>query len=640
MLMNVTSARVDLKAAAAHAERGLERYAEPLSALYAETWPRRLLELAWRRLVDNSAHDSICGCSHDAVVSQVLLRYAEADQIATGLVSAVLARIGRSVPAGAWAVVNPSPVDRHDLVELDLVVPLDWTSVAVETGGHVIATQELQRDGGALGTFGVRGADVAAFLRRRRHGRELFGRQINTATVDAAAVPPSIVIGVDRVAEPPELDMEELLSAVQAAAEADPESTWQVLVVAADRRRVLALLPVPALGYASARAIDAWATTTEPIPDPVEVSERRLANGLVEAVVTDDGTIRLTGGGVTLPGVGRIVDGGDAGDSYNYGAPLDDRIIERPEAVDVDVVSHGPLRGELTVLRRYRWPRGLTSDASGRSEDTVETDILTAIELRAGEPFLRVRVAFDNGSRDHRVRFHIPLPAPVTGSAAEGQFAVVERDLVPEGGYGEVALGTFPAVGFVGVDGASILLDQVTEYEVVEGRELALTLSRSFGLISRNANPSREDPAGPEVAVPAAQLMGLRTFAFAIMPQAGRWSTATLAAAEAYRHPVAIVGGTGPAGSLPDPVGGLRIEGDGIVLSAVRRRPDGWLEVRVVNEAPIGVTATLHLAMGEARGADLLGRAGEALEVVDGSVRLDLASGEIRTVQLRPVDAA
>ena len=90
MLMNVISARVDLKVAAARAERRLERYAEPLAALHGTAWPARLLELAWRRLVENSAHDSICGCSHDEVVAQVIGRYAEAEQIATGLVTSVL----------------------------------------------------------------------------------------------------------------------------------------------------------------------------------------------------------------------------------------------------------------------------------------------------------------------------------------------------------------------------------------------------------------------------------------------------------------------------------------------------------------------------------------------------------------------
>src|SRR5690606_6378210 len=48
LLMGVASNRVDIKQAAARAERGLERLAEPLSALFlpAESWPGTLLDAA------------------------------------------------------------------------------------------------------------------------------------------------------------------------------------------------------------------------------------------------------------------------------------------------------------------------------------------------------------------------------------------------------------------------------------------------------------------------------------------------------------------------------------------------------------------------------------------------------------------
>jgi alpha-mannosidase len=158
---------------------------------------------------------------------------------------------------------------------------------------------------------------------------------------------------------------------------------------------------------------------------------------------------------------------------------------------------------------------------------------------------------------------------------------------------------------------------------------------RSFGLISRNANPYREDPAGPEIAIPTAQLLGARTFRFALMPHDGEWSTAgTLAAAERYRHPFVIVRGTGPAEAPGTSVTGLRIEGAGVVLSSLRRRGD-WLELRVVNESADARTARIHVPLDGARGADLLGRPGDSLAVdADGSA-LDLGAWEIRTTQLR-----
>ncbi len=636
MLMNVISARVDLKAAAARAERRLERYAEPLAALHGDAWPSRLLELAWRRLIENSAHDSICGCSHDEVVAQVINRYAEAEQIASGLVGSVLRRIAGSVPAGGWAVVNPSPVDRHELVELDLAVPATWPSVAVRVGDRVLPTQELVREGAVHGVVEVRGSDVAGFFRRRRHGRELLGRYINASEVEAAGTSPRIVVHVDRLAEPPELDVEELVGSIVAAAEARPDDVWEVTIEVTKRRRVLARLPAPALGYGWASELEGDTLAVEAIPHPVEGHDRTMRNGLVEVTVADDGTFRLTGGGVTLDGVGRIVEGGDAGDSYNYGPPAADRLVEQPDLVDIRSGASGPLRAELTIIRTYAWPRGLSADTRARSERTAETEVTTMLELRADEPFLRVSLAFDNDSSDHRVRFHIPLPAPVTGSAAEGQFAVVERGLEQEGGHGEMPLATFPALGFASVEGCSVLLDQVTEYEVIDGRQLALTVLRSFGLISRNSNPYREDPAGPEVEVPAAQLLGTRAYRFALLPHGGAWSEAgTPVAAERYRHPFLVVRGSGAADAPTAAVRGLAIDGEGVVLSAVRRRGD-WLEVRVVNQGGSRRRATLRLPADAAREADLLGRPGAPLDVARMAVTLDLDPWEIRTVQLRP----
>ena len=144
MLMGVSSARIDLRAASGRVERLLERYTEPLTALHGGPWPERLLELAWRRVVDNSAHDSICGCSHDVVVAQVLTRYAEAEQLGRGILNETGQRIATAVPLGSWAVVNPSPTTRTDLVTLDASVPADG-ELAFSQGGTAVPTQELSR---------------------------------------------------------------------------------------------------------------------------------------------------------------------------------------------------------------------------------------------------------------------------------------------------------------------------------------------------------------------------------------------------------------------------------------------------------------------------------------------------------------
>ena len=107
--MGVASNRVDVKQAAARAERSLERLAEPLSALFlpADAWPAPFLHVAWLLMIRNAAHDSICACSVDEVVDAVLHRYAEARHIGEGLADEALAALASSMADAGPVVVNP-----------------------------------------------------------------------------------------------------------------------------------------------------------------------------------------------------------------------------------------------------------------------------------------------------------------------------------------------------------------------------------------------------------------------------------------------------------------------------------------------------------------------------------------------------
>ncbi|HEY7132114.1 MAG TPA: hypothetical protein VH440_07665 [Candidatus Limnocylindrales bacterium] len=642
MLMNVTSARIDLKAAAGRAERALERHAEPIAALHAAAWPERLLELAWRRVVDNSAHDSICGCSQDAVVNQVLTRFAEAEQIGRGIVTAAVRPLAEAAPRGSAVVVNPSPFDRSDVVDLDLHVPAAWEAVDLDLpDGSRIGTQLVALPETVLRRLRLTGRQVPELFARRLHGRELFGHSLDGHLVRREGDVPELVLLMDDPAALPDFDVDALLDAVAAATADDPDEAWDVVVVQGDRRTLAASVPLPALGATVVRPVEATAGTAIVPADAVTVEARSLVNGLVRIEVGEDGTWSIAGGGSRLQGVGRIVDGGDFGDTYNYGPPAGDVLVEALSVVVVQPTEHGPVRGSLEIVGRYDWPVGLTPDGTGRSGVTAPAEVTTRLELRAGEPFVRVAVTFTNPSRDHRVRCHVPLPGPTDHSSAEGQFAVVDRGLTAEAGHGEVPTPTFPAHGFVHAAGVTILLEHVTEYELVEGRELALTVLRSTGLISRNENPFREDPAGPEVPVPAAQLLGPWRFGFAILPHPGSWADPevdALGAADRFRLPAIVAAGRGPVDVPARMTTGLRVDGQGVVLSALRRR-GAELELRLVAETPEPTEATIGIPSGisSARDVDLLGRPGSERAVEpDGRLRVPLKAWEIRTIRVAP----
>jgi alpha-mannosidase len=273
-------------------------------------------------------------------------------------------------------------------------------------------------------------------------------------------------------------------------------------------------------------------------------------------------------------------------------------LVDRPESVRVEWLESGPVRASLVVRRTYAWHPGHI------------VDLATHVELRAGEPFARLRVTFDNPAEDQRVRLHVPLPQRASHSYAEGQYAVVERGLVAEGGHGELPLPTFPASSFVSAGGVALLLEHVSEYEVIEGRELALTVLRSTGWISRNTNPYREEPAGPELAIPDAQMRGHHSFSFGLYPHEGVHPGAdVIEQAERYRLPFLTAEGAGDAGELAE-AEGIALEASGVVLTALRRTDD-LLEARVANETA------------------------EPAAVRFGEERLELRPWEIRTVVLR-----
>jgi alpha-mannosidase len=340
-----------------------------------------------------------------------------------------------------------------------------------------------------------------------------------------------------------------------------------------------------------------------------------------------------------LDGVGRLVDGGDCGDSYNFGPPAGDLLVEEPEVVSVRVVEQGPVRGVLEIDRRFAWPARLAADGS-RSAQLEPVVVRTRVELLAGEPFARLHLTWQNRSSDHRLRLHVPLGRPSTTSNAEGQFAVVDRGMRPEAGTaGEYPIPTYPASGFVDAGGAGVLLTRATEYELLEDGQLALTILRAVGMLSRNVHPYRDEPAGPQLETPTAQCLGPAEVSLAVMPHVGSWHDADLvAAAECYRHPLVHRPGTGTGGDGLTRAGeGLSVRGRGVAMTSLRRRGD-WLELRLVAETPTETTALVGGAgapVTAARLCDLLGRAGETMPVHDGVLSLPMRAWQIRTIQLR-----
>jgi hypothetical protein len=562
ILMGVLSNRVDVKLLASQTERAIERRAEPYGALLADpaSYPDSLLRLAWREIIRNAAHDSICACSVDETVDAVLHRFQEARQIANGLAQRSLDAFARSLAERGVVVVNPTSRVRSGLVE---------AIVAGEEFND--ATMQLIEQRGALPDSMVLDAESMRSILSVIQGNRID----DNAWVHAAELTDhgdelalDVTIGTYEVAG---VDLAESRQVLLALLAARPELQTRVTLSQPTIRRVVGLVRDVA-GYG-------WAPFAPVAPqNPVSApSSTEITNGLASLVVDEStGTFALNG----VAGFGRLVDVGDLGDSYNYSPPLQDSCVDRPESVNVEILESGPLRARVAIKSRYAWPERI-DEFSQQRVGSVGVDVRTVLELRADDPVVRVETTFVNPARDHRLRVHLPLAHGAKTSRAECIFTVVERELTAEGRSEEFGLPTFPSRRFVQAGGLSVAHEGLHEFELVdirdgEAHELALTLVRSTGMLSRLGMAYRPLPAGPLTPVDGLQMVGsaiVSRYALCV------GEIDPYAMADDFLVPFDAVGA--PGGGTRASVG-CSLDVRGAQVSMVRR-VEGVLEVRVFN---------------------------------------------------------
>jgi alpha-mannosidase len=193
VLRGVNSARIYLKQANERAETRLlsiETAAALRTLRERAPYPSADLRLAWRDLLRNHPHDSICGCSCDEVHRDMLVRYEQLDR--------TLDVVEREALGVGGALVNTLPFRRLRAVEGD-VFELDGfcgrrseplavrgPRVELEPVAEMLAFED-EPDGGDLYTFCPSGsATTARLVSSRREGNrqvvehELPGLRIET----------------------------------------------------------------------------------------------------------------------------------------------------------------------------------------------------------------------------------------------------------------------------------------------------------------------------------------------------------------------------------------------------------------------------------------------------------------------------
>ncbi|MBC8460253.1 MAG: hypothetical protein H8D67_19890, partial [Deltaproteobacteria bacterium] len=173
ILAGTLSSRMYLKQENEKSQTLLEKYAEPASAVawalgndlffrmsakpsresgavrakkHKKEYPAEYLRYAWKLLMQNHPHDSICGCSIDQVHAEMMPRFAQVQQIGEELTDRALSFVARKVHTTEDAnlvVFNPLNYDRTEVIAATVEFPL---GPATRSGTHPIIEQAQGTD--------------------------------------------------------------------------------------------------------------------------------------------------------------------------------------------------------------------------------------------------------------------------------------------------------------------------------------------------------------------------------------------------------------------------------------------------------------------------------------------------------------
>ncbi|HEY9773450.1 MAG TPA: hypothetical protein V6C81_06540 [Planktothrix sp.] len=616
LLQGVLSSRLYLKRANRRAEHRLMRVCEPLYTVLnltgGFTYPEPELRYAWKLLLKNHPHDSICGCSIDEVHTEMIYRFHKLHQELNAL-------DGRA----AEHLLGPGTAG---------VLP------RVALGESIVVTPD--RAAKAFQLFNLSGEQVSC-----------------PVLVSWAEDPASKVALPSNKNDHIQLVSKERQPMIFSSAGREPDVRTVDL-----RKAWIWAEKVPPLGSVQFEMnADSAGSETDSVPY-VTVEKDRISNGLLSVESEPDGDLIVTAHGVRgqsqVYRLGhRLFDCGDCGDTYNYDPLPDDEPIQGEASRGSGAWSRGPLVGSLVLNYKINIPSGLTDEGDSTEPDlthfsrarrTLPHIITTEISLRRGVPIVFFDTRWVNKSTDHRLEVQFDTGLMVAETFSENHFAVVRRPHqqrlteLPVAKGCEAPPDTFPCQRFFIANSQLFLNSGLPEYRV-NGTTVATTILRAVSQLSRPRLMTRGAGAGPPVATPEANCLGLNEVRYGWAPLQAHSDHEQLAQAyslaELFEGPLWSIATQAESASEAKPM--LSCNNKSVRLSALFMQGDlACLRLLNVTGQAQSVRMTVNLTSPQLCTADASGKKVEELKPVVSQrgaasvYNLDFAANQLRTFTL------
>lgn len=447
-LANTASARIYLKQANDKASKLLEQVVEPMIVMTDGVYPKDELRYAWKLLLENSPHDSICGCSVDEVHREMETRFAKVQQVGEFLADKAFKTWSDKLAISGhdgyhMTVMNTSGHTKTEVVECDILV--DESDFRDGRLTEHYATMEAIE----LPTFG------------------LFDSQGNQISADINDLGVSFDYHL-------------------------PKDAFRSAVFA---RKVRVRFVAKDMAPFSWRTYHLKPTEQK---ETVQVTVNRLENDFV-ALGCEDNQLILTDKKRQrqLVDVMRFEDTGDIGNEYASFIPVGTQPIKADLiGFKVTVATQDYQKAEL--LHELHIPVSASDDLwdeqkrlveyrhrqSQRSLVTKRLVLTTEVTLYQNSPQLHFTTSFVNEMKDHKLRVIFDTGMVTKDHLADSIYETVSRPNQPTVSW-ENQQNPQRHRSFISLDDdeqfAMVSSVGLHEYEVLDNRYVALTLLRSVG---------------------------------------------------------------------------------------------------------------------------------------------------------------
>lgn len=462
-LANTASARIYLKQKNTDVQRQLENITEPLATMAYEvtgTYPHDELRYAWKLLMQNHPHDSICGCSVDEVHREMMTRFDKAQEVGKFLANEALEQLTNAIDTSTFpseskpfVIFNTGGNAKSDVFETEI----EWERLPFASGVPEKLYAELA------------GRDLPALM--------VVDSQNNV--IPAEIVKHEVRFNYDLPKDAFRVPYMAIYVTVRIPVQEMPALSWQALALT---------LQTKAMTTADLSLISAGGSILENDFIHAEI----MANG--QLTVTDKANHQI------YPNVLTFENVGDVGNEYIFKQPKNDQAIfahDFPHTIEV--VTDSPYLAEVELTQTLMIPVSaeallqremqavveMRQRQAGRSQELMPFVLKTRIRLEAGSRQLKFTTSFNNQAKDHRLRVLFPTNIMAASHFAESIYEVVERPNTVSSSW-ENPTNPQHQHAFVNLQtadyGVTVANYGLNEYEILkENGTIALTLHRSVG---------------------------------------------------------------------------------------------------------------------------------------------------------------